>query len=107
MNSARIEAGTVIHGTHRPEDLLPAFANELLRVSPGYGRPYCSAQEAIALAERFQDDTDDSVAHWEASEVISELQDEINEYAPPGLYFGAHIGDGADFGWWPVDTDDE
>jgi hypothetical protein len=42
--------------------------------------------------------TDDSEI---VSESVDELSELLNEIAPPYTYFGAHCGDGADFGFWP------
>jgi Ca2+-binding RTX toxin-like protein len=44
-------------------------------------------------------DTQDAAA--DADEIITELQDALNAFAPPYCYFGAHEGDGSDFGFWP------
>ena len=34
-----------------------------------------------------------------------DIYDRLNEIAPNFCYFGAHIGDGADIGFWTVDYD--
>jgi hypothetical protein len=36
-----------------------------------------------------------------AREMVSELEDALNEFAPSFCSFGAHEGDGSDFGFWP------
>ena len=47
---------------------------------------------------------------WDAREelggVLSELFDLADDIAPEGTIFSAHPGDGADYGYWPVDDDE-
>ena len=95
------QVGTIISGTLRSQDLLPAFLDALRELhveayiqvttcSP-WGCPPSHAQE-------------DEEAEWwgeEADWVLQSLTDALNECAPDGCYFGAHWGDGADFGFWP------
>ncbi len=99
---------SIIHGTHRPEDLLgtllfaledynmPAarrFNSEL--ISRGFGYSQCGVC-GMGNRDDWPQDFDDDVA----SELIEELFDALNEVAPEGCYFGAHPGDGSDFGFW-------
>lgn len=77
--------GTIIRGTMRAEDLIPAFHAELARVIP--------------LGTRL----DPPLPEWGWIEVEA-LIDDLNTYAPEGLYFGAHPGDGADWGWWATEN---
>ena len=85
---AQFEIGSISTGTLRPEDLLPAFARELERHAPDHAFVH------EANATLVYDDGD-------ASELINEIQDELQSYCPPFVVFGAHPGDGADFGYWP------
>lgn len=39
----------------------------------------------------------------ERDAAILDLEDRLNAVAPPGVYFGAHHDDGADFGFWKED----
>jgi hypothetical protein len=39
------------------------------------------------------------------SELLERLFDEMQTIAPEGHYFGAHEGDGSDFGFWPAEQD--
>ena len=84
--------GSISHGTLRSVDLLETFADELNR---------CSADHALVIEARTMLDAWDDNEPEEASELIGELQDALQEYAPPYCYFGAHEGDGSDFGFWP------
>ena len=81
--------GTISEGTLRTEDLLQAFADELEAINP--------SDSTLGEARAFMDDgiTD------ERPEMVNDLQDALNEYAPPFCYFGTLEGDGADFGFWP------
>ena len=81
--------GTVIHGTLNETDLLTAFAIELTAVSR------CGEDELCREAYLEAGNPTEN-----ASEVISELMDALQEYAPAHIYFGNTEGDGSDFGWW-------
>lgn len=35
-------------------------------------------------------------------ELITDLMNALDDMAPEGHYFGAHVGDAADFGYWPI-----
>jgi len=97
--------GTISHGTLRPQDLIPAFLEALRTLNPaaydqlmfGSGHPPIPA---YAL--------EDEDAEWwhseDASWVLESLGDALDESAPEGHYFGAHEGDGSDFGFWPIDS---
>lgn len=94
-----ITVGTVSHGTLRTEDLLEAFASELERLCDN-----CQViiEEANDLAGKLADGDADALDKSAALELVNDLIDELNNYAPPDMYFGAHEGDGADFGWWSL-----
>jgi len=88
--TSKINIGTLIHGTLNETDLLTAFATELSRVSD------VGHEELRREAYR---EAGNPTEH--AHEVINDLMDALNEYAPPHTYFGAIEGDGSDFGFWP------
>lgn len=106
--SNNITLGSVIHGTLRSEDLLPAFlfaledANspkasrfnaELIELGFGHSMcGVCGMGNREEWPEGFGDDT--------AQEIIADMMDALNDIAPDGYYFGAHPGDGSEFGFW-------
>jgi hypothetical protein len=95
--------GTVIHGTLRSEDLLTAFSAALEDcITRNPELPLKERTIATALVWHAREVDPDSEA---ASEVISDLIDALREFAPPGFSFGAHPGDGADFGFWQDEPD--
>lgn len=85
---------TVSHGTLREADLIPAFEELLESAGVAYDRPAC--------VDRLLNGDHLSTSEWEeASYYLNEgLFDLLNEIAPEGTYFGAHPGDGSDFGFW-------
>jgi hypothetical protein len=93
----KIQAGTISHGTLRTVDLLSSFAAELERI--GHEDDSDLIAEARAAVERIGVE---SIHETESdSDLVSELQDRLNDRAPAGLYFGNTEGDGSDFGFWP------
>ena len=107
--------GTIIHATLRPQDLLPAFLRELLERSEKAFNAYFSGLEDSPLGRLLHYKT----LEWECEEkaletyVASEecawdleaLLDALDEHAPEGHYFGAHPGDGSDFGFWEFENE--
>jgi len=103
----KIELGSLIHAT-LSEDLIPAFLfaledykhpkafafnSELIEL--GFGHSMCGAC-GLGNREEWPEAFDDDMA----SEIIGDMMDALNELAPDGYYFGAHEGDGSDFGFW-------
>lgn len=89
------ELGTVSEGTLRTEDLLEAFADALERLAGTSDLVKDAHDLLMANADWDWDDL------GEAQQIVSDLEDALQEYCPPFVYFGAHPGDGADFGFWP------
>ena len=85
---AQFQLGSISTGTLNPEDLLPTFARELERHAPDH------ALVTAANAVQVYDDGG-------ASDLINEIQAELQSYCPPFVTFGTLEGDGADFGFWP------
>jgi hypothetical protein len=94
--------GTISHATLRDEDLLAAFADELEYQVQRNADEWCS-EDGRKERDRLMDliaEARDDVDSDEAGEIVNELQDALNAFAPPYAYFGAHEGDGSDFGFW-------
>ena len=92
------EEGTVSDGTLRPEDLVPVFADEYVRLGGNAGkvRSFYKHVKEYHMTH-FIHFTDN--LQWD----LEELFDLLNGLAPEGYYFGAHEGDGADFGFWKTE----
>jgi hypothetical protein len=113
-----VEIGTIIRATLRPQDLLPAFLIELKRLSPSDHESYLRSvwEQDRELAHILNGCTtslhlsniQDDHSFWNeelCSEILFELIDMLDSLSPEGVYFGAHEGDGSDFGFWPYDID--
>ena len=129
-NSQRINypQGSVSHGTMRPEDLIPAFASKLLwlakRLAAGVSATERKAHRKLVAeieARIAADDKADWLHHLEdglskpnvyydssdADYDLEALFESLNAYAGPYFYFGAHPGDGSDYGFWLSEDWDE
>ena len=91
--------GSISSGTLRSEDLLSAFSWELER-----SKLTRSQRKTVNEANHWLDTDEDERDEYTGSELVNELMDILNEYAPEGIYFGAHEGDGSAFGFWPLMT---
>jgi hypothetical protein len=102
------EIGSISTGTLKREDLLPRFIKELEhQVERNRDLPsnqFLRHLDLLARAEEWantQKTGDEDVDELSLDELTLEVMDALDEFAPPGAYFGAHPGDGADFGFWP------
>lgn len=89
------EIGSVSTGTMRAEDLIPCFAHEMLALAKRTGSADDSYQTLAKEASDISDFGSD-----DAAAVLDALFDAMQDFAPPYAYFGAHPGDGADYGFW-------
>ena len=102
QSNVEIEANldtSVIQATMRPQDLIPAFL-EVIKNTPEYDQIMISNSPIVSL---ICDPTveDEKWNNEDVSYFLHEqLWDVLNSYAPDGYYFGSHIGDGSDYGYW-------
>jgi hypothetical protein len=103
--------GTVSHGTMREQDLIPAFlacARKIVgdRVVEPIQLVQTTDHIRISLAaitkrQLFPGYFDSDVSQSD----LEYLFDTLDYLAPKGYYFGAHVGDGSDFGFWENEND--
>jgi len=113
--------GSVSSGTMRAEDLIPAFLSELRsqkplrrehrklvreitqRMDADYTHDHDEGCKCNGLGLwncGMNQDAENYYGTEDADYDLDSLIDALNEYAPTGFYFGAHCGDGSDFGYW-------
>ena len=103
--------GTVIHATHRPEDLIPAFSQKLKELDTDNKHASlikdCDRMAKIlSVLDRNRQSPNDNTREM-ASDLVEELFDALDSLSPPGYYFGATEGDGSDFGFWKNPEEDD
>ncbi len=99
-----IQPGTVIRATMRNADLIPCFAGLLAELDPSSYGKLCDVYPELT---QLPDDDGDWFDSEDASELCHSLFDCLDACAPAGLYFGAHPGDGSDYGFWECEQDSD
>ena len=89
--------------TMRREDLIPAFVATLWAIDSTMENPLASRLRGIEAnmeqAEYYESEDSQYDLEW--------LFDILDMYAPDGYYFGAHPGDGSDYGFWAHEEDNQ
>ena len=103
--------GSISHGTLRTEDLLSAFSSELdwqFRRNGNYFSLPENREKGHKIHElcgdcqdQYEEDSETLKDLDVADELIESLSNALEQFAPVYCYFGAHEGDGSDFGFWP------
>ena len=83
--------GSVSHGTMREEDLIPAFIDLLEELDSKKAEEF----KLSWFSELLLEDREETL-----SQMTESLFELLEGFAPTGLYFGAHPGDGSDYGYW-------
>jgi hypothetical protein len=84
----KAQIGSISTGTMRPEDLIDTFEHEL-------GWLGFDLEKLAGIKEECYQDKEEGEQFY-----LDELFDLLNEKAPAYCFFGAHPGDGTDFGFW-------
>jgi len=91
--------GSVSQATLREQDLIPSLLWEAKNL-----RLTKQERKEVSRIARAIEGMGESNPYWRSEEAGFDLNeslfDILNNHALPYFYFGAHPGDGADFGWW-------
>lgn len=96
-----ISLGSISHGTLKSSDLVQAFHSELSHNERTDFDATGSGKIVAGLMELNDDDVWDAFNDTDdAPEIVEELSGILGSDLPPFFRFGAHEGDGSDFGYW-------
>ena len=95
----KIELGTISRATMCMEDLIPCFIEELKRIDISH-----EYQDAIKEGEDIIKQAEKDETVWDNEDTFNYLHEvlwgALDQFSPPYCYFGAHPGDGSDYGYW-------
>lgn len=97
---------SVIHGTLRNCDLVPAFLDVIQDTAEYEQIIDTNNWKLHVITDPTADENDE---RWETDDMcalVEELFDVLMSYAPDGYYFGTTEGDGSDFGYWKIVEDE-
>lgn len=93
-------AGTISHGTLRSQDLIEAFLPVLEDLSQ------VDYDNILENYPEYNSSIDDEYGDSEvALYMLEDLFDALDNASPEGYYFGSHLGNGSDFGFWELESD--
>jgi hypothetical protein len=83
-------------------DLVPAFLEEFRRLDvQAYAK--LLLDRSLPYGCMYRGERDPFWKTWDAEHLLDILFIALDAYALEGTYFGAHPGDGSDFGFWPLE----
>lgn len=103
MNRNALKNVSLSHATMRPEDLIPCFIDVIRDIA----RDESGIILKIDTLEMDMENTEDYYETENADWDLETLFDILDDLAPEGYYFGAHPGDGSDYGFWQVEDYEE
>lgn len=98
MSEYNYPIGSVSSRTMRPQDLFDAFTSELQSLNPKRYEEFTETHPEVFAIEDYDEMTDDERELLDYA--VEDLFGVLEEFAGPFFYFGAHPGDGADYGFW-------
>lgn len=94
------EIGSISSGTMRPEDLIPTFIDYIELYGQGKDRKRAREIEKNSSLDDYEETGG-------VQEDVNELFEVLDKIASRyHMYFGAQDGDGACYGFWPVEPED-
>lgn len=101
------EIGSVSHGTMKEEDLIPRFIEILDELKEAESLSDTPNKERFTRLDDKLGDLERCIqvkGYFESEDArcydLEWLFNALDEYSPPFCFFGAHEGDGADYGFW-------
>ncbi len=95
--------GSVSSGTMCSEHLIRRFLDTLDSVDEKRAQDIRQENSELFVINGEDGEDDPETLDY----FVQELMETLQEFAPPFTYFGAHPGDGADYGVWVVDDVEE
>jgi hypothetical protein len=93
MNKLHTIEGSVSFGTNKTSHLIMAFLDEIRNFDDKLLAELEIPNPLPSIDDKYWES-------FEASYLLEELFDILDNLSPPGYYFGAHPSDGVDYGWW-------
>ena len=94
---------SISHATMRNEDLIPKFVSVLFILNSEKAHELWKSNTELLTALCDYNAGIEGNPYWDsddATEVCNDLFTLLDNETPNGFYFGSHIGDASDYGFW-------